>query len=135
VPTSILLRNNKEQFPMSELSIVNEDLKELMTPLITKSELSALQGGGSYLPRIQFQSSSSKLCKNGVAPVNSFMLIKQGENVELGKEVDVFVVNYRDKAIDTAAGIYVSTQKDPRFNEIIEKAKTQNSGCMWGPEV
>jgi len=92
--------------------------------------------GGGFLPRLQLQTSNSSVCKSGDFPVNHYAHVQGKSMKDLGKTVDVYVIAYRAKALDTSDDLIDSY--DPSsdvFISIKNRANNeQNSGCMYGPE-
>jgi len=93
--------------------------------------------GGDYLGRVQLMTSNSGDCKTGVFPINHFAHILEGEQNDLGKEIDVLLLEWRAKALDVSdkahpVSNYDSTSEE--FLDIRERSGIANSGCMWGPE-
>ena len=91
----------------------------------------------SFLPRIQLMTSNSQACKDGVIPMNNFAIVRGSQNIQsLGATVDVLCLSWRPKALQIA-GDEITTLYDPDnqvFKDIVAKAGTPNSGCMYGPE-
>ena len=88
-----------------------------------------------YLPRVQLMTAMSKKCKNGSFPLNHWAFVKDQEFVDLGETVDLAILAWRPKAIDT--GDVVISCYDPAHDEFIrikKSAPTKDSGCMYGPE-
>ena len=91
----------------------------------------------SFLPRIQFISKMSKFVDlDPGINANNFGLISSDEEYkDCGKTLDVMVLGWRQKALDTKEGKSFYDHQSDGFIEIQTRADTeQNSGCMYGPE-
>jgi len=97
--------------------------------------LAAVSTGG-FLPRLQLMISNSGPCKSGAFPINHYAVIENQNNVDVGKEVDMLVIVWRPKAMDTSGDeIIVSHDETSQlFKDISAKTLEKNSGCMFGPE-
>ena len=103
---------------------------------VADESLAALQKS-NFLPRLQFISKMSKFVEIDPAiPVNHFALIASDEEYkDLGSTVDVQVLSWRQKALDTGAGKSYYNHQTEEFLEIQERSNIeQNSGCLYGPE-
>jgi hypothetical protein len=90
---------------------------------------------GDFFPRVQLMTSSSDKCKTGEFPINHYALIRDQAHEDLGTAVDVLVVAWRPKALDTNDPVIsVYDPADPQFARIKEKSGEKDSGCMFGPE-
>lgn len=94
-------------------------------------------GGSSFLPRLQLMGSNSDAVKDGKVE-RGWALIHGKEQYEFfGKEVSIWVITYRKKAMDVsdrANPIAIFDRNDPEFQRIFDERDTQNSGCMAGNE-
>lgn len=101
------------------------------------SQFEDLVASKGWLPRLQLMTANSNKCQEGTFPINNYALIRDQSYTDLGKEVDVGVVAWRPKALDTS-GDQVVTSFDPKselYQAIAKRADTiANSGCMHGPE-
>lgn len=90
----------------------------------------------SYLPRLQLCTSQSKLVKSKKVELDTFASIVNDEDYKvLGESVDVLAVSWRQKALDTNAGLSYYDSNKPEFIDIQTRADTvTNSKCMYGPE-
>jgi len=100
-----------------------------------------MSSGSAFLPRLQFMSSSAKLCKGGKFPINHFAIIQSEDAVDCGETIDVIVLASRPKALDTNVPVaYHDPQLDDDgnfggdFKDVVDRASKKDSGCMWGPE-
>lgn len=119
---------------MSENELVKLD--DLNVPSkYSDSDFNATQSGGSYLPRVQLMTSGSAVCKSGEFPTNHYALVADQSHQDLGKNVDVVVVSWRPKALETGdAVISVHDPASEEFQRIQSKSFESESGCMFGPE-
>jgi len=93
-------------------------------------------GSGGFLPRVQFMSAKADICSSGAFPINHFALVRGTTNIDLGEQLDVFVLSYRFKAFDISGDDMIISY-DPAsetFKDINKRSFAQNSGCMFGPE-
>lgn len=93
-------------------------------------------GGGSFPARLQLLTSNSSKCKEGSFPTNHYALVDGQNYKDLGKNVDVLVIDWRPKALET--GDDVINSHDPeseQFKRIMERSlHEKDSGCMFGVE-
>ena len=89
-----------------------------------------------FLPRLQLMTGNSKKCKLNEFPINKFALISGQEHIDVGEPVDVLVLVWRPKAIDTGAEEMIVSHdiEDPEFQRIQEASDVKDSGCMYGQE-
>lgn len=90
---------------------------------------------GDWLPRLQLMTSNSNECKGGKFPINHYALILDQNFTDLGKAVDVLLIEWRPKAMEIDEQVY--TIYDPEhadFIRIQEQSNVRDSGCMYGPE-
>jgi hypothetical protein len=100
-------------------------------------EFESAVAGGSYLPNLRLMTSSSNKCKSGDFPVNRYALIEGGNYIDLGKEVDVLVLDWHPKALDMSVAGEVTSAYDvdsDLFKSIQAKSELKDSGCAFGPE-
>ncbi len=96
-----------------------------------------------FLPRLQLMTRNAKLVIDDKAKVNAYALVAGQSLTQLEKEVDVYVFDWRPKAIDTGADELLICY-DPKFDEesnatgifkdIQIRSAEKDSGCMWGYE-
>lgn len=92
-------------------------------------------GGGGFLPRIQLLTSNSQQCKSGEFPINHYAAVDGQTYNDLGKNVDVLIVDWRPKALEVGENVIsVFDPNDAEFQRIQEKSAEADSGCMYGPE-
>ena len=89
-----------------------------------------------FLPRLQLMTGNSKQCKSGKFPVNKYALISGQEHIEVGEPIDVLVLVWRPKAIDTGAEEMIISHdiESTEFQRIQEQSNVKDSGCMFGQE-
>jgi hypothetical protein len=90
---------------------------------------------GDWLPRLQLMTANSKECKGGDFPINHYAIIRDQNFNDLGKSVDILLIEWRPKAIEIDEQIYaVYDPEHEEFKRIQEMSNTPDSGCMYGPE-
>jgi hypothetical protein len=93
---------------------------------------------GGLLPRLQLFISSSEMVKTEKIGQNRYGLVTGKDQItDLGKEVDVLILTWRPRALDTSDRSNIRASSDINsdlFKDIQEKAGEQNSGCLYGPE-
>lgn len=122
---------------MSENELVKvEDMGALIVDKYSDDAFDASASSAKFLPRLQLLTSNSKKCKSGEFPTNHYSLIRDQKFDDLGLNVDVFLVTWRPKALETGENIIsVYDPSDKEFQRIQDKSlEVKNSGCMFGPE-
>jgi hypothetical protein len=108
------------------------------TPPERPDWLQELAKTGEWLCRIdQGALNSEAVAKREREAGNFYYVIKKGEEIDLGKSFDAFVIAIRPKALDirniaTPLGYYDMASAE--FQKIQELSKTPKSGCLAGPE-
>ena len=118
---------------MSDLLALTGDQPIMKTD---EKALMGLSGGGSFLPRLQACTSTSKVAQAGKIGVGKLAIV-QGEEVvhDLGTEVDLVVFAARAMAGDTNNGNkFYYDQESPEFKRIIAESGEKDSGMFYGPE-
>lgn len=89
-----------------------------------------------FLPRIQLMTSRSGKCEKGEFPANHYALIRGQDYKDLGASVNVLVIAWRAKAMDTGGDEIISVfdQEHSEFIRIKSKSAEKDSGCMFGIE-
>ena len=98
-------------------------------------DFEASSTNGGYLPRLSFCTANSKNCKAGEFPVNHFSCVTGETDDDLGKEVDVVVIDWRPMALQT--GDMVISTYDPSsadFERIKAQSEVKDSNCQYGPQ-
>lgn len=92
--------------------------------------------GSTFLPRLQLMTGNSDKCKNNEFPVNKFALVTGQKFTDIGAEVNVLVLVWRPKAIDTKSDEMIVSHdvSHPEFIRIKEASKEKDSGAMYGQE-
>ena len=103
---------------------------------VSEENFDKILSTGEYLPRVQLMTGGSTMCKRGDFPTNHYALIKDSNHHDLGGEVDVIVLAWRPKAIDTSDDEVIDcyNPEDPIFQDIMARSTEANSGCMFGPD-
>jgi hypothetical protein len=113
------------------------------TDLTTQSQEDAIMkkvaAGSSFLPYMQLYSNACELVKQGGFQMNHYGLAKGKDDVvDLGKEIDIVVLERRFKAMDLRNGGVLSyyTYASDQFQAVmaVVDSKEANSRCMYGPE-
>lgn len=90
---------------------------------------------GTYLGRLQLMTSNSNLCKSGKFPINHYAYVSDQNFEDVGKQVDVLVIDWRPKALEMDEEILtVFDLEHDEFKRIQAKSEIKDSGCMYGPE-
>jgi len=121
---------------MSNELVKLDDLGDLPVAKYSDDDWDAAASGSAFLPRVQLMTSNAGLCKRGEFNTNHYALVRDQKFDDLGKNVDVLVLVWRPKALDTNDGVIsVFDPNDKEFERIQEKSLTvKNSNCMFGPE-
>lgn len=114
----------------------------LANPYDEAKEFGKIAKGSLFLPRLQLFGSSSDLVKEEKVQIGYAIVRGQDDMTELGRNIDVMVLNWRPKALDTKAfddkgkPAIISSFKvgSEEFNAIQRKSAIKNSGAMFGPE-
>lgn len=93
-----------------------------------------LSKSADFLARIQLMTANSGPVSDGEFPVNHYAIVDSGELIDLGKEVDVAVLAWRPKTLDTNENVASFDPESDLFQTIKKEAKIKNSGCMYGLE-
>jgi len=118
---------------MSENELIKLDGLEV--DKYSDDDFDAAQSSAQYFPRVQLLTSNSAACKSGDFPTNHYALVNDSNNQDLGKSVDVAVITWRPKALETGDQVISSYEpSSDEFQRIQGKSFESNSGCMFGPE-
>lgn len=126
---------------MSENQLVPQDIGE--NALAPEGTFSSLVSGGDYLPRLQLFGSKSDACAEGKIGIGHYGLVKDDVITDLTKEVDIIIIGWRPKAVDSGDDFVVDYYPEidekgnvtnPIFKRIMDLSATRDSGCMYGPE-
>jgi len=121
---------------MADELVKLDDLGAMTPSKYSDEDFDKSASGGGFLPRVQLMTSNSAKCKSGDFSVNHYALIQDQKFDDLGKNVDVLIVDWRPKALETGeAVISVFDPNDDEFARIQERSLNEkDSGCMFGPE-
>lgn len=109
-------------------------LREEMTAVKADDKVFEDMTSSGFLPRLQLETAKSQAVNEGF-PLNHYRLYKNPP-VDIGTSVDITIIAWRPKALDTSGGELVDSY-DPEselFAEIKERSFEKDSGCMYGPE-
>lgn len=112
-------------------------LDDLLPQKYSDETFDAAASGSSFLPRLQLMTSNSEKCKTGEFPTNHYALVSDQKHDDLGKNVDVLLLVWRPKALDTGGDVVISVYDvdSEEFARIQDRSlNVQNSNCMFGPE-
>jgi len=113
-----------------DLIVVNKSLQKFDDDAFDKTTSS-----GKFLPRVQLMTSNTKKCKDGKFPINHYALVDGSSYIDIGTEVDMIVIAWRPKALDTGNQIIaVYDPEHSEFQRIQDEADEKDSNCMFGPE-
>jgi len=89
-----------------------------------------------YFSRIQLFGGKSNPVQEGRIGANHYGAVIDGDIIDLGNSVDVYLVSVRAKALDTSSSPPVECfdKDDEVFSDIRNRSLTKDSGCMFGPE-
>lgn len=93
-------------------------------------------GGGGFLGRLTLIASQSKLVAQGKIQAGHFGIPGAGDTVEdLGETVDILPLASRVKAMDISGEqpVAVFDPDSDLFKDIVTRAETRDSGCVFGP--
>jgi hypothetical protein len=116
----------------------NEELlPDLVNPY--EDQFDQIAGSGGFLPRLQLFIANSGPVKKDKIAMNHYGLVTGKDQIEdLGREVDVLMVTFRPRALDTSDTDNIRATSDINgdlFKEIQDKSDNEeNSGAMYGPE-
>jgi hypothetical protein len=119
--------------------VYENDMIEIPDSAVQKfdDDAFAVVASATYTPRLQLMTSNSGPCQKGEFPTNNYALVQDQKYQDLGKEVELWAIAWRPKAIDMSDDDTILTShdpKDPEFQRIQAKSDEKDSGCMYGPE-
>lgn len=100
-----------------------------------RTDLAKFSSGTEYLSRMQLIAVGSKyVAKGKIVGGNYGIPGSDDEIIDLGSTVDLLPLAVRDKALDTSGEKPIATFDcdSDLFQDIVEKSKIQNSGCLHG---
>jgi hypothetical protein len=95
----------------------------------------AVYSAGNYVKRLQLVTKGKLVDSGKVVPGNYAVPISEDEVVVIGPTADILVLAVRSKALDTTEEPPLASY-DPEsdiYQQIVERSKTADSGCMHGP--
>lgn len=101
------------------------------------ADLDALTTNASaYLQRLQLFGSKSDACAEEKISIGHWGLVNDDQINDLGVSVDVVILAYRAKALDTSGDTVINNHDADSeiFHAIRDKSAVKDSGCMYGPE-
>lgn len=127
---------------------MSEENQQLIPADVVGGELApegtfdSLVAGGDYLPRFQLFGSKSDACAEGKIGIGHFGLVKDDKIIDLGEEINVVLVSWRPKAVQSGDDFLIDYDPqivdgeitNPIFKKIVDLSSTRDSGCMYGPE-
>ena len=126
---------------MSEGQLIPQDI--VGGALVPDGTFGSIVSGGDYLPRFQLFGSKSDACAEGKIGIGHYGLVKDDVITDLTPEVDIIIVSWRPKAIQSGDDFLIDYYPDvdekgniqnPIFKRIVELSGVKDSGCMYGPE-
>lgn len=90
----------------------------------------------AYLQRLQLFGSKSDACAEQKIGIGHWGLVNDDAITDLGVAVDVVLLGFRAKALDTSSDTVVNNHdaQSEVFASIRERSGERDSGCMYGPE-
>lgn len=104
---------------------------------VDKAALAKMTRSSKYLRRLSLSQGSSNVVKEQkIAPGRWMITISADQVQDLGDNIDLAVLSYRYKALDTSGETPVANYdiSSKTFQEIDRKAGVKDSGCMSGLE-
>ncbi|HDZ14088.1 hypothetical protein LCGC14_0646460 [marine sediment metagenome] len=120
--------------------MTEDNQNQLIPKDIVSGDLSTnfddIVASGDYLGRLQLFGSKSDAVAEGSISAAHYGLVKDDEITDLGEEIDVILVGWRPKALDTSGDSLIIDHdaNSSVFAEIKERSGIRDSGCMYGPE-
>jgi hypothetical protein len=102
-----------------------------------KEAVAKLTRAGGYLRRLSLSQGSSNVVKEGKIGPGRYMITISADQVQdLGDNIDLAVLSYRYKALDTSGETPVANYdiSSKTFQDIDRRAGVKDSGCMSGLE-
>ncbi len=126
---------------MSEGQLIPKDC--VGGELAPEGSFESLVSGGDYLPYLQLFGSKSDACAEGKIGIGRYGLVKDKQITDIGPEVDLVIVSWRPKAVQTGDDFIVDYHPEMNeegeitnatFKRIADLSNVRDSGCMYGPE-
>lgn len=108
-------------------------LTSLPTSGVSLSTLAQYSSG--FVSRLQLVTKGKLVDEGRVKPGHYAIVRSESDVVDLGPTTDILVLGVREKALDTNENPPLSSF-DPSsklYQDIVERSKSSNSGCMHGP--
>jgi hypothetical protein len=102
-----------------------------------KEAIAKLTRAGGYLRRLSLSQGSSNVVKEGKIGPGRYMITVSADQVQdLGDNIDLAVLSYRYKALDTSGETPVANYdiSSKTFQDIDRRSSVKDSGCMSGLE-
>lgn len=103
-----------------------------------EEDFALVSTAGDFLPRLQLYGGNSTAAKEGKIGIGCYGIVRSKDAIEdLGKSVDVIVVDGKAKALRVEKDNTIITKFDPNdveFKKIMAESNIKDSGCMYGPE-
>jgi hypothetical protein len=108
-------------------------LTSLPTSNVSLTTLASYSSG--YVSRLQLVTKGKLVDEGKVKPGNYAIVRSESDVVDLGPTVDVLVLSVREKALDTNENPPLASfdASSAVYQDIVERSKQANSGCMHGP--
>ena len=115
------------------------DLTQLpSTQLGSDDQFEAASRANAFLGRLQLFTKGNAI-NEGLIPPGTYGIPESDKKIaKLGPEIDVLPLAKRLKALDLSDKEAIINNYDPnseQFENIKERSKEQNSGCMWGTSL
>jgi hypothetical protein len=123
-----------EQQMTSELAIP-QDLQ--VAKYVTDDLFNEIASSSKFLSRLQLNGGTSDLAKKGLAPIGTWVVVSGKEQfVDVGKEIRVYVLAMRLKALDMQASPIVAffNPATEQFKTLYRRSNVEKKGPMVGPE-
>ena len=113
----------------------NDLIPQVGGKLANADSFKEVVSSGDYLSRFQLFGSKTDAVAEGRIAVAHYGLVKDDDIIDLGPEVDVIIVTWRPKAVQTGNDFVISydTQSEV-FQKIKAMSSVRDSGAMYGPE-
>ena len=138
------LKKTNNQIPenntMSEGSLIPQDC--VGGALAPEGSFDSIVSSGDYLPYLQLFGSKSDACAQGKIGIGHYGLVKDKQITDISPEVDLVIVSWRPKAVQSGDEFLVDFHPEivdgeitnTLFKKIVDLSNVRDSGCMYGPE-
>ena len=102
---------------------------------VSPKDLATRYKSSSFTKRLQLVTKGKLVDQGLVKPGHWVIPVSEEEVTDLGESADVLVLAVRDKALDTNDKPPVASfaPESALFKDIVTRAGTKDSGCMFGP--